>query len=128
MYVCYEPIFIKGEQMRRFAKMVVAGLLLASVSASVAMADYNKGFKYYQKYVKRASGIKGTTFLKIIGVQTPDQMKALFKNDAKPLIEKLEKSGHKKAAKAVEKIAKKHKLKDLEDFLVGMLNGKIPAG
>ena len=114
--------------MRRFAKMVVAGLLLASVSASVAMADYNKGFKYYQKYVKRASGIKGTDFLKIIGVQTPDQLMPLLKDNAKPLIEKLEKSGHKKAAKAIEKIAKKHKLNDLKDFLVGMLNGKIPAG
>jgi len=114
--------------MRRFAKMVVAGLLLAALSASVAMADYNKGFKYYQKYVKRASGIKGTDFLKVIGVQTPDQLKLLLKDNAKPLIEKLKKSGHKKAAKAIEKIVKKHKLNDLKDFLVGMLNGKIPAG
>jgi len=114
--------------MRRFAKMVVAGVLLASVSASVAMADYTKGFKYYQRYIKKASHIKGSEFPKILGVQTPDELKALFKDNAKPLIEKLEKSGHKKAAKAVEKIAKKHKLKDLEDFLVGILNGKIPAG
>jgi len=114
--------------MRRFAKMVVAGLLLASVSASVAMADYNKGYKYYQKYVKKSSGIKGTDFLKVIGVNTPDQLTPLLKDNAKPLIEKLEKSGHKKAAKAVEKIVKKHKLNDLKDFLVGMLNGKIPAG
>ncbi|AZV47034.1 hypothetical protein C3L23_07035 [Nautilia sp. PV-1] len=114
--------------MRRFAKIFVAGLLLASVSVTAAFADYNKGFKYYQKYVKRMSHIKGTQFLKIIGVQTPDQMKALLKDDAKPLIAKLEKLGKKKAAKAIEKIAKKHKLKDLQDFLVGMLNGKIPAG
>ena len=51
--------------MRRFAKMMVAGMLLAALSASVAMADYNKGYKYFQKYVKKASGIKGTDFLKL---------------------------------------------------------------
>ena len=77
--------------MRRFAKMVVAGVLLAALSASVAMADYNKGFKYYQKYVKKASGIKGSEFPKLLGVQTPEQLEALFKDNAKPLIEKLEK-------------------------------------
>ena len=27
-----------------------------------------------------------------------------------------------------EKIVKKHKLKDLKDFLIGIMNGKIPAG
>ncbi|WP_024787766.1 MULTISPECIES: hypothetical protein [unclassified Lebetimonas] len=114
--------------MRRLAKMLVAGALLASVTATMAFADYNKGFKYYEKYVKRMSHIKGTKFLKIIGAQTPDDINALFKNNAKPLISLLEKKGQKKAAKAIEKIVKKHKLNDLKDFLVGMVNGKIPAG
>jgi hypothetical protein len=113
--------------MKRFAKMIVAGLLLASVSTTAAFADYNKGFKYYQKYVKK-TGVKGTTFLKLIGVQTPDQLAPLMKDNAKPLIAKLNKLGKKNVAKAIEKIVKKHKLKDLNDFLVGMLNGKIPAG
>ena len=38
------------------------------------------------------------------------------------------KKGYKKAAKAIEKIVKKHKLNDLKDFLVGMVNSRIPAG
>jgi hypothetical protein len=108
--------------------MLVAGVLLAALSSTAAFADYNKGFKYYQKYVKRASGIKGTDFLRLLNIQTPDDVNALLKDNAKPLIEKLDKLGKKKAAKAIAKIAKKHKLKDLKDFLVGMVNGKIPAG
>jgi len=114
--------------MRRFAKMLVAGVLLAALSTTAAFADYEKGFKYYQKYVKRLSGIKGTEFLKLLNIQTPDDVKALLKDDAKPLIAKLKKLGKVKAAKAIEKIVKKHKLNDLEDFLIGMVNGKIPAG
>ena len=114
--------------MRRFAKMLVAGALLASVTATMAFANYNIGFRYYKRYVNRMSHIKGTQFLKIIGAQTPDDINKLLKDNAKPLITLLEKKGYKKAAKAIEKIAKRHKLKDLKDFLVGMVNGKIPAG
>jgi hypothetical protein len=40
----------------------------------------------------------------------------------------LRKKVKKKAAKAIGKIVKKHKLNDLKDFLVGMVNCKIPAG
>jgi hypothetical protein len=112
----------------KFGKLLLAAAIGLSFSASVALADYNVGFKYYQKYIKRKTHIKGTQFLKILGVQTVDQLKALFKDNGKPLIEKLKATGHEKAAKAVEKIIKKGKLKDLEDFLVGMMEGKIPAG
>lgn len=114
--------------MRRFAKVMVAGLLLASVSVNVAMADYDKGYKYYKKYVMKKSGIKGSEFVKMLGMKTPEDVKALFKDNAKPLIEKLEKLGKKDAVAAIKKIVKKKKLKDLEDFLVGIVNGKIPAG
>ncbi len=114
--------------MRRFAKMLVAGLLLASVSVSVAMADYNKGLKYFQRYIKKAHKIKSPDLLKKIGVKTPDDLNALFKDNAKHLIEKLKAAGLKDEAKGVEKIAKKHKLKDLKDFFIGVLNGKLPAG
>ena len=114
--------------MRRFAKMMVAGLLLPSVSVSVAMADYDKGYKYYKKYVIKKSGIKGSDFVKIVGMKTPQDVKALLKDNAKPLIKKLEQLGKKEAVVAIKKIAKKKKLKDLEDFLVGIVNGKIPAG
>ena len=107
----------------------LGGILLGlSLIMTTALADYNKGFKYYSKYIKRKAHIKAPQFIKMLGVQTPDELKALFKDNAKPLIEKLEKAGNKKAVKAVERIAKKHKLKDLEDFLVGIMNGKIPAG
>ena len=114
--------------MRRFAKVMVAGLLLASVSVSVAMADYDKGFKYYKKYIMKKSNIKGSDLVKMLGVKTPEEVKALLKDNAKPLIKKLEKLGKKEAIKGIKKIAKKKKLKDLEDFLVGIVNGKIPAG
>jgi membrane-anchored protein YejM (alkaline phosphatase superfamily) len=116
----------KGVSMK-LTKIVMA-LLAGSILASTAMADYNKGYKYFQKYVKKASGIKGTDFLKVAGIKTPDQVDELLKDNAKGLIEKLKKDGHKKAAKAIEKIVKKHKLNDLKDFLKGMTEGKIPAG
>ena len=112
----------------KLSRLFVASAIALSLSATAALADYNKGYKYYNKFIKKKSHIKAPQFIKILGVQTPDELKALFKDNAKPLIEKLEKAGKKKAAKAVEKIAKKHKLKDLEDFLIGIMNGKIPAG
>jgi len=112
----------------KFTKYLVAGVIGLSLATSVAMADYDKGMKYYKRYITRTTHIKATQMLKILGVQTPDQMKALFKDNAKPLIEKLKAAHKDKAVKAVEKIIKKHKLKDLEDFLVGVAAGKIPAG
>jgi len=112
----------------RLSKLLVAGALLASIGVTSAFANYTKGFKYYKRYVLRTSHIKGTQFLQIIGAQTPSDVNALLKDNAKPLIALLEKKGKVKAAKAIEKIAKKHKLNDLKDFLIGMVNGKIPAG
>ncbi len=116
--------------MKMFRNALVAGLLLASVGTTAVFADYNKGFKYYKRYITHKTHIKATKMIKLLGVQTATQLKALFKDDAKPLIEKLQKSGHAKAAKIIEKrfAHSKRKLKDLEDFLVGIINGKIPAG
>ncbi|WP_456470843.1 hypothetical protein [Caminibacter sp.] len=112
----------------KLAKILVAGAVVAGLSVSVAMADYNKGFKYYNKYVKKKSHVKSTQLIKILGVKTVDELKALFKDNGKPLVEKLKAAGQEKAAKGIEKIIKKGKLKDLEDFLVGIMQGKIPAG
>ncbi len=111
----------------KLAKLLVGAAVVAGLSVSVAMADYNVGFKYYNKYVKRKSHLKSTQLIKELGVQTIDELKALFKDNGKPLVEKL-KQINPKAAKGVEKIIKKGKLKDLEDFLVGIMEGKIPAG
>ena len=113
--------------MRCFARTMIAGLLLVSVSVSVVSADYDKGLKYYKKYIMKKSDIKGSEFVKIVGMKTPGDVKALLKDDAKPLIEKFEKLGKKEVIEGIKKIAKKKKLKDLEDFLVGIVNGKIPA-
>jgi hypothetical protein len=111
----------------KFAKTLLAAAIAAGLTASVAMADYNKGFKYYNKYVKRKAHLKSTQFIKALGVKTVDELKALFKDNGKPLLEKAKKINP-KAAKGIEKIIKKGKLKDLEDFLVGIMQGKIPAG
>ncbi len=112
----------------KLSRLFVAGAIALSFTATAALADYNKGYKYYSKYIKRKAHIKAPEFIKVLGVQTPDELKALFKDNGKPLIEKLKAAGKDKAAAAVEKLAKKGKLKDLEDFLVGVMNGKIPAG
>ena len=111
----------------KFTKIALAALLAGSVFVSTASADYNKGFKYYNKYVKRKAHLKSTQLIKELGVQTVDELKALFADNGKPLVEKLKKINP-KAAKGVEKIIKKGKLKDLEDFLIGIMEGKIQAG
>jgi hypothetical protein len=112
----------------KLTRLILAGAIAAGLSASVAMADYNKGFKYYDKFVKRKAHLKSTQMIKVLGVQTVDELKALFKDNGKPLVEKLKAAGQDKAAAGVEKIIKKGKLQDLEDFLVGIMEGKIPAG
>jgi len=111
----------------KVTKLLLGAVLVAGLTANVAMADYNKGFKYYNKYVKKKSHVKSTQFIKAIGVNTVEELKALFKDNGKALIEKA-KAIDPKAAKGIEKIIKKGKLKDLEDFLIGIMQGKIPAG
>jgi len=111
----------------KISRILVAGAIVASLGTAL-FADYNKGYKYYDKIIKRKTHIKAPEFVKILGVQTPDELEKLFENNGKGLVEKLKATGHKKAAKAVEKIIKKKKLNDLKDFLIGILNGKIPAG
>ena len=116
--------------MKFLRNALVAGVLLATVGTTAVFADYNKGFKYYKRYITHRAHLKATQFVKVLGVVTPEQLKALFKDNAKPLIEKLKKAGQKKAAEIIEKrfAHSKSRLKDLEDFLVGIVNGKIPAG
>ena len=111
----------------KLSRLLVAGALVASFGATAAFASYNKGLKYYGKYVYRKSHIRSTEILGKLGITTPEQLKPLLQNNAKGLIEALKKAGYKKAAAGIEKIVKKHKLKDLEDFFMGVLNGKIPA-
>jgi len=112
----------------RLLKLIAAGAIIAGLSVTSAMADYNKGFKYYNKYIKRKAHLKSPQMLKILGVKTSAELEALFANNAQGLIKALKAAGQDKAAKGVEKIVKKHKLNDLKDFLIGIMNGNIPAG
>ena len=95
--------------------------------SDITGGSYNKGFKYYSRYIYRTSHIRSTEILSKIGVQLPSQLKILFGNNAQGLIAKLNQAGFKKVTKGVKKIARIHKLNDLYKFLVGILNGKIPA-
>jgi len=112
----------------RLLKLIAAGAIIAGLSMTSAMADYNKGFKYYNKMVKKKSKLKSSQMLKLLNITTPAQLKDLLKDNAKGLIAALKAKGQDKAAAGVAKIVKKGKVKDLQDFLVGILNGKIPAG
>jgi len=112
----------------KFTKIALAALLVGGMFVSTASADYNKGYKYYNKFVKKKSGVKSTQMIKILGVKSVDELDALFKDNGKPLVEKLKAAGNDKAAKAMEKVIKKGKLNDVHDFLKGIMEGKIPAG
>jgi hypothetical protein len=112
----------------RLLKLIAAGAIIAGLSMTSAMADYNKGFKYYNKLIKKKSKLKSTQMLSVLGVKTAADLEKLFANNAKPLIDALKAKGQDKAAAGVAKIVKKGKLQDLKDFLIGIMNGKIPAG
>jgi len=112
----------------RLLKVIAAGAIIAGLSVTSAMADYNKGFKYYNKFVKKKSKLKSSQMIKTLDIKTPAELEKLLANDAKGLIEALKAKGQDKAAAGIEKIVKKHKLKDVKDFLIGIMNGKIPAG
>ena len=111
----------------KLSKLLLAGAILAG-SMTVAMADYNKGYKYYNKLVLKKSHLKSKKMLDLLGIKSPAQLEKLLDNNAKGLIAALKAKGQDKAAAGVAKIVKKHKLNDLKDFLIGILNGKIPAG
>ena len=91
--------------------------------------SYNKGFKYYSRFIYRRTHIRSTQLLQKLNIQLPSQLKPLFSNNAQELVNKLNQIGgkYKRIARSVKRIAKKHKLNDLYKFLEGILNGKIPA-
>jgi hypothetical protein len=112
----------------KLLKVLVAGAIVAGLSVTSAMADYNKGFKYYNKLIKKKSKLKSSAMLKLLEVKTTAELEGLLANNAKGLIDALKAKGQDKAAAGVAKMVKKGKLQDLKDFLVGIMNGKIPAG
>jgi len=107
----------------KLSKLLVAGAVIAGLSVSVAMADYNKGFKYYKRYITNTAHVKATQFIKKLNVQTVDELNKILDDKAK-FTKVLEEIGVPK--KKIKKILKKKK--DIKDFLDGIMNGKIPAG
>jgi len=113
----------------KLAKLIAAGAIIAGLSMTSAMADYNKGVKYFNRYVKNKTGLKSITLIKKLNIKTASQLDKMLDNKAAGLIAALKKSGDAKSAAGIAKIAKsKKKLKDLRDFLIGIMNGKLPAG
>ena len=116
----------------KLAKLTLAALLAGSIFATTASADPAVGFKVFKKTIKKKTHLNGTKFLAKLGFTSPSQveeLKALFKNNGKPFLKLVEEKLGKKAASQVKKIIKKHKIKDLEDFLVGILTKTyVPAG
>ena len=97
--------------------------------SDITGGDYNKGLKYYGRYIYKRTHIRSTELLQKLNIQLPSQLKPLFANNAQGLIDELNKTGgkYKEIAKGIKKLVKKHKLNDLYKFFIGILNGKIPA-
>jgi len=97
--------------------------------------NYNKGFKYYKRYLKKYLG-KSSDFLKKAQLNTKEKiaefLAPLMNKDIKKFEQNLKKYGFKvdkKFKKKIKRIVKnKKKIEDIFAFLVGILNGKIPAG
>ena len=97
--------------------------------------DYNKGFKYYKKYLKKYLG-RSTKFLKKAGIDTKEKLAQfllpLYTNNIKSFINELKDKNFKikkRLIKNLKKISrKKEKIVDIYQFLIGIMNGKIPAG
>ena len=115
---------LKGEAMRLkflFVMFIITNLF--------AISPYIDGYKMYIRYVKHIPkyGIKAPVLLKKLNVKTPNELNALFQNNAEKLILQTQKFNS-EAAKGLEKIIKKGKLSSLKAFFLGIINGKIPPG
>jgi len=111
-----------------FNSKILIGVLTCGILTTAAFASDNKGFKYFNKYIKKTAHLKSTELLNVTGAKSQKDLYKLFENNATLLIKKLNDANLTKASKGVQKIIKKGKLKDLEDFLKGIMQGKIPAG
>jgi hypothetical protein len=94
-----------------------------------ALSPYVKGYRDYIRYIKYCTGheLKSPYLLQKLGIQTQEELKKDFDNNAKILLQKAEKFNP-KVAEGIKKIIKKGDLKDLEVFWAGIVNGKIPPG
>ena len=97
------------------------------IQISNILGSYNKGFKFYGRYVYRKTHMRSTVLLNNLGIQLPNQLEVLFDNNGAPFIKKIKEKGYNKVAKGIEQIIKRGHIQDLYQFLKGILNGKIPA-
>jgi len=103
-------------------------IILSLIGITIASADYIKGVKYYNRYIKNKSGLKSTTLIKELNVTNPLQLNYIFDNNRTILFKTLKDNNNSKAIKGLERILKsKRKTKDVKDFLDGILDGKLPA-
>ena len=121
---------IEGEVVR-LTKIIAMALMIVGFSMTSAMASYNVGLKYYNKYVQEKIHIRGLILLQKLHITNPKQLDDLFKNNAAGFRELLIKKGYAAGAEGLEelisnKFKAKH-LKDIRDFLNGLLNGKLRA-
>ena len=104
-------------------------IALALTTQLYAISPYIDGYKAYIRYVKHIPryGIKAPELLKKLNVKNEEDLLNLFKDNAKPLIEKT-RQFNPKAAEGLEKIIKRGKLKQLKVYLFNVFNGQIPVG
>ncbi len=111
-------------------KFITACLLsLFAITNVYAISPYVKGYRLYIRYIKHIPryGIKAPDLLKKLNVHTGMDLDNLFKNNAQELIQKTQ-IFNPKAAKAIQKIVNKGKLKYLQTFLQQVFYGKVPLG
>jgi ribosomal protein L15 len=111
-------------------KLKTSMLIALALSTQLyAISPYIDGYKAYIRYVKHIPryGIKAPELLKKLNVKSEEDLLNLFKDNAKPLIEKT-RQFNPKAAEGLEKIIKRGKLKQLKVFLFNVFNGQIPIG
>lgn len=95
--------------------------------------DYNKGFKYYKKYLKKYLG-KGSESVKKAELDSKDKIAELLISLINSNIKTFKKNLEAKSIKSNKKFEIKlkklqiKKIANIYQFLVGILNGKIPNG
>ena len=119
--------------------MKISTIILATLLTlpTLAFANYNKGYKYFKKYIEN-NHIKSSDFLKEFNI-TPKNIDKKFNKKIivkiNDLMTELEEENDKKDISKLKKLKKglieifksKKKTNDVKDFLKGIIEGKVPA-
>jgi len=113
----------------RLLRLLVMSLLISGISITSAMAYYGMGVKYYNKFVREETHLNPQVLVTELHVTKPEQVRALLSNHAEGLIKFLKVHGYEKSAEGFEKMAHSKngdkKLKNVGDFFIGLMNGKV---